>query len=88
MKCGAVEYVQSAVRDSQHTNMLTESFCMKTNNFVITDKMAFRKSQVPCWTWDEIISTGLKVAEILDSEDNKRKYNELYWLSQQKHKLS
>ena len=59
---------------------------MKQCNFKITDKMSGRKSQLPCWTWDEIVSVGLKVAEILEADDNQLKYKELYWLAQKKHK--
>ena len=55
---------------------------MKVNQFDITDNMANVKSNLPEWTWDDIVRCGLSLARLLDSDDNQVKYKKLYWLSQ------
>jgi len=55
---------------------------VKVNQFNISDKMSEQKSDLPEWTWDDIIWLGLKTAEILSHEDKQFRCKELYWLAQ------
>ena len=55
---------------------------MKNSLIKITDNMASVKSNLPEWTWDDIVRCGLSLARLLDSDDNQSKYKKLYWLSQ------
>jgi len=54
---------------------------MKVNQFNITENMAKVKTDLPEWTWDDIIKCGLAFARIMSGEDNSIKYKKLYWLS-------
>jgi hypothetical protein len=54
---------------------------MKKNQFEISDSMAAVKSDLPEFTWDDIIRFGLSFCRIIASEDNSDKYKRLYWLS-------
>lgn len=54
---------------------------MKKNQFNISDSMAVAKSDLPEFTWDDIIRCGLSFCRIIASEDNSDKYKLLYWLS-------
>lgn len=54
---------------------------MKKNQFNITDRMNRYKSDLPEWTWGDIINAGLLLARTLDLPKDRR-YKGLYWLSQ------
>lgn len=54
---------------------------MKKNQFEISDSMAAAKSDLPEFTWDDIIRCGLSFCRIMANDDNSDKYKRLYWLS-------
>jgi hypothetical protein len=55
---------------------------MKINQFNITPQMSEQKSDLPEFTWDDIIRLGLKTAKILSHEDKQFRCKELYWFAQ------
>ena len=57
---------------------------MKKNQFNISETMAAVKSELPEFTWDDIIRCGLSFCRVMVSDDNASKYKKLYWLSQKK----
>ncbi len=54
---------------------------MRVNQFAITANMSIVKSDLPEFTWDDIVRCGLAFCRIMANDDNTRKYKQLYHLS-------